>query len=60
MWRTMRLAENESSFAALAPGMDPERKASRDVDGFKIALWALLMRSVTSDFLVMGCPNGIF
>jgi hypothetical protein len=60
MWRTMRLAENESVFAALAPRIAPERKASDDVDGFKIALWALAMRSVTSDFSVIGCPNEIF
>jgi hypothetical protein len=57
MWRTIRLAEN--SFA-LAPEIAPERKASGDIDGLKIALWALLMRSVTSDFLVIGCPNGSF
>ena len=60
MWRTMRLAENESSFLALAPEIAPDRKASADVVGFKIALWALWMRSVTSDFSVIGCPNGIF
>jgi hypothetical protein len=56
----MRLAENESSFAALAPEIAPERKTSGDVNGFKIALWALLMRSVTSDLSVMDCPNEIF
>jgi hypothetical protein len=44
------LAENASSLAALAPEIAPERKASGNVDGLKIALWALMMRSVTSDF----------
>jgi hypothetical protein len=37
MRRTMRFLENESSFAALSPEIAPERKASRNVDGFKIA-----------------------
>lgn len=54
------MAENGSSVAALFPEIAPERKASGDVDGLKIALWALLMRSVTSDFSVIGCPNEIF
>lgn len=37
MWRTMRLEENERSFVALVPEIAAERKASDDVDGFKIA-----------------------
>ncbi len=54
--RTMRFAENESSVEVSAA----ERKTSDRVDGLKIALCALRMRSVTSDFSVIGCPNDIF
>jgi hypothetical protein len=54
--RTMRLAENESSVVVSAA----ERNTSGGVDGLKIALCALRMRSVTSGFSVIGCPNGIF
>lgn len=56
IFRTMRLAEKESSVVVSAA----ERKTSEGVDGLKIALCALRMRSVTSDFSVIGCPNGIF
>jgi hypothetical protein len=56
IFRTMRLAENASSVAVSAL----ERKISDGVDGLKIALCATRMRSVTSDFSEIGCPNGIF
>jgi hypothetical protein len=56
IWRTIRLAEKERSAAASGP----ERKAFGGADGLKIALCALRTRSVTSDLLVMGCPNWIF
>jgi hypothetical protein len=52
----MRFAEKEFSVAVSAP----ERKTPGGIDGLKIALCALRMRSVTSDFSVMGCPNWIF
>jgi hypothetical protein len=54
--RTIRLAEKERSVVLSAA----ERKTSDGVDGLKIALCALRMRSVTSDFSVIGCPKGIF
>lgn len=54
--RTMRFAEKESSVVVSSA----ERNTSGGVDGLKIALCALRMRSVTSDFSVIGCPNGIF
>jgi hypothetical protein len=56
IWRTMRFSEKEHSVAVSAP----ERKTFGNVDGLKIALCALRTRSVTSDFSVMGSPNGIF
>ncbi len=55
-WRTMRLEENGTSWPVSAPA----RKTSDGVDGFKIALCALRMRSVTSDLSVMGGPNWTF
>jgi hypothetical protein len=45
------ISDSSKSLSAL------ERKLSGDTDGLKIALWALRMRSATSDFSVMVSPS---
>ena len=51
----MQLEENGISDSVLLSF--PVRKESASAEGFNIALWALWMRSVTSDLSVMVGPN---
>ena len=55
--RTMQFGENDFSDAGRSLSA-PDRKPSECTDGLKMALWALLIRSVTSDFSVTVEPNG--
>jgi len=55
--RTMQFGENDFSDGGRSLST-PDRKLSLGTDKLKMTLWALLIRSVTSDFSVMVEPNG--